>query len=171
MSTTHIHPATATATATSSRRSAARTAFAGLGLVTALALSGCAASASANAGDDDTGSGVDTDTTWVLVGGTDSEGALPVEAGDVTLIIGDGGIGGEVCNAYGGDFTGSVGTSSPGQISISEVFSTQMWCEADGLMELETRFHAALQSATEAQISGGTLHLNGDDVRLRFREG
>lgn len=147
------------------------TAFAGLSLITALALSGCAASASANAGDDDTGSVIDSDTTWILVGAEDAQGALPVEAGDVTLVIADGGIGGEVCNAYGGDITGSVGTTAPGEISISEVFSTQMWCEADGLMELETRFHEALQAATEAQVSGGTLHLNGEDVRLRFTQG
>lgn len=147
------------------------TAFAGLSLITALALSGCAASASASGGGDDAGSGIDADTTWVLVGGTDAAGALPVEAGDVTFVIADGGVGGEVCNAYGGDFGGSVGTTAPGEISISEVFSTQMWCEADGLMDLETRFLAALQSATEAQVSGGVLHINGDDVRLRFRQG
>ena len=145
------------------------TAFAGLSLITALVLSGCAASATAS-GDDDTGSDIDTDTTWVLVGGTDAAGSLPVEAGDVTLAIGDGGIGGEVCNAYGGDLLGSAGSTAPGEISISEVFSTQMWCEADGLMDLETRYLAALQSATEAQVSGSILHLNGDDVRLRFRQ-
>lgn len=167
MSTTRRHPTTLTRR----HRTSARTAITGLALVSAVALGGCAASASANAGDDDTGSAIDGDTTWILVGAEDGDGALPVEAGDVTLVIADGGIGGEVCNAYGGDFTGSVGTTAPGEISISEVFSTQMWCEAEGLMELETRYHEALQAATEAQVSGGVLHLNGDDVRLRFTQG
>ena len=107
----------------------------------------------------------------MLVSASDANGPLPVDAGPVTLVIDDGGIGGEVCNAYGGNFTGTVGHGSADEIAISELFSTMMWCEADGLMDLENRYLRALESATKAQLIEGALVLAGDDVRLRFERG
>jgi heat shock protein HslJ len=129
----------------------------------ALSLTGCASSAVA---DDSAPEG-----TWMLVSASDAAGPLPVAAGPVTLVIDDGGVGGEVCNLYGGDITGSFGHTSPRDITIREVFSTQMWCEADGLMDLESRYLQALESATKGQLIEGSLVLVGDDVRLRFERG
>ena len=111
------------------------------------------------------------DGTWMLVSASDANGPLPVDAGPVTLVIDDGSVGGEVCNAYGGTVTGTVGRTSAGEITISEVFSTMMWCEADGPMDLENRYFRALESATKAQLIEGSLVLAGDDVRLRFERG
>jgi heat shock protein HslJ len=142
---------------------AARVALAASAGVLAMGLAGCAASASADS--------TAPDGTWMLVSASDANGPLPVDAGPVTLVIDDGAIGGEVCNAYGGTFTGIVGQTAAGEISITEVFSTMMWCEADGLMDLENRYFRALESATKAQVIEGALVLAGDDVRLRFERG
>lgn len=149
---------------TRARRSAiARLGLAATAGVLAMGLAGCASSASA----DSSAPG----GTWMLVSASDANGPLPVDAGPVTLVIDDGGIGGEVCNAYGGTFTGTVGQTAAGEISITEVFSTMMWCEADGVMDLENRYFRALESATKAQLIEGALVLAGDDVRLRFERG
>ncbi|RZT66439.1 heat shock protein HslJ [Microcella alkaliphila] len=141
----------------------ARIALAATAGMLAMGLAGCAASASADSSA--------PDGTWMLVSASDANGPLPVDAGPVTLVINDGGVGGEVCNSYGGNVTGTVGRTSAGEIAISEVFSTMMWCEADGLMDLESRYVRALQLATKAQLIEGALVLAGDDVRLRFERG
>jgi heat shock protein HslJ len=81
-----------------------------------------------------------------------------------TLVFDADGVGGNgSCNTFGGDFQ-----VSNGKLTISQVFSTMMYCE--NVMDQEAAYLSALQEAAEFRIQGGNLQiLNADgQVTLIF---
>ena len=101
---------------------------------------------------------------WVLTSGADSAGELDITITDVTLVIDEDGVSGRVCNSFGGTLSGS-----PTNLSVSSLYSTEMWCETpQGIMELEQRFLTDLGSVTSANLDGDQLTLTGADVTLGF---
>jgi heat shock protein HslJ len=92
-----------------------------------------------------------TGTQWQLV----SIDSAPVLADtNITLSLNANGQAGgsSGCNSYGGSYTISAGS-----ITISDLFSTMMACLDDGIMQQETAYLAALQTATQIERSGETL--------------
>lgn len=145
-----------------------RTTFAHTNLAVAalavLALAGCAST-----GGDAAAGGGDASIAgdWSLVSGTDAESTFEVDGPTVTLTIGEkadqnaGGV--SACNTYGATIIGG-----PGTIEVGQVFQTEMACEPDSVMELESRYLAALAASTTAEIEGSELVLTGEGTALRF---
>jgi heat shock protein HslJ len=100
------------------------------------------------------------DTSWQLAEFGPAD-AIQTASGEVTLIFSPGNIIGGVggCNSYGGSYTFD-GTA----FSVSNVASTEMACADNSLMQLESAFTAALNSATG-------LAMNGDELRITYPEG
>ena len=104
---------------------------------------------------------------WVLVSGTDAEGSplALVPGRDVTLDIeaGKGEVGGtSACNHYFATLT-----QEGARVGLTGVGSTEMGCEP-GVMELESRYHAALAGVDHAERTAGTLTLSGSTVGLVY---
>jgi heat shock protein HslJ len=104
------------------------------------------------------------DTSWQLAefGAAD---AMQTANGDVTLIFSPGNIIGGVsgCNSYGGSYTFD-GTT----FGVSNVASTEMACADNSLMQLESAFSAALNSATGLTMDGDELLITYPEGTLRF---
>ena len=101
---------------------------------------------------------------WVLTSGSDATGELDITITDVTLVVGDDGVSGRVCNSYGGTISGS-----PTDLSVSSLYSTEMYCTTpEGIMELEQRFLSDLGAVTGAVVDGNQLTLTGADITLGF---
>jgi heat shock protein HslJ len=104
-------------------------------------------------------------TDWLLVshGPADNPTAVlpnaPVTIGFDNL----GEFGGQACNHYGGTLTLDGRTLEMGQIS-----QTLMACVDEGVMEQETAYTAALQSATSLYRDGDQLVITYDGGELRF---
>ena len=98
-------------------------------------------------------------TTWGLTSYNNGKGALasPLAGSDSTAVFGaDGNVAGSGgCNSY------SAAYEVDGlRISISQATSTMMACaEPEGIMEQETAYLAALQTATRYEIEGDELVL------------
>ncbi|MFN8093163.1 MAG: META domain-containing protein [Vicinamibacteria bacterium] len=58
------------------------------------------------------------------------------------------------CNSYGGS-----AKAASGRLTVGELASTLMACQADGVMPQESRYLAALQAATAYAVAGGELRL------------
>lgn len=107
-------------------------------------------------------------TFWVLESFEEQgEVTAVLEGAPVTLEFGEAGLvgGSGGCNSYGGQVVIGEGT-----ISFSEVVSTLMACADEGLMDQEARFHQALESASEYQLSGDRLQIfyDGGEGVLTF---
>jgi heat shock protein HslJ len=101
---------------------------------------------------------------WVLTSGSDATGELDITITDVTIVVGDDGVSGRVCNSYGGTISGS-----PTDLSVSSLYSTEMYCTTpEGIMEFEQRFLSDLGAVTGAVVVGDQLTLTGADVTLGF---
>lgn len=155
----------------------------------ALLLGGCAAGGSADGPSAGEGPGGNSTTpvdrpvpltgSWLLVSGTDEAGAFwpgadGTEENPVTLNLGDdGGLGGVAsCNTYGlgGEVEESDQQPLPmmsGDIDISDVFSTMMYCD-EPIMDVENRYLEALRNVDLAERDDSTLVLSSDDHELIF---
>jgi heat shock protein HslJ len=103
--------------------------------------------------------------SWVLVEGQGPDGEVPlVEEAPITLDVEDGEIGGTAaCNTYGGtvDVDGQ-------QLSIRELYQTEMACEPTRIMDSEAAYLRALQAVDAHARDGDRLELTGEDTRLVF---
>jgi heat shock protein HslJ len=121
------------------------------------------------AGCGDTGAGAGDATAapegeWVLVEGSGPDGPIALVEGHVpTLTIDDGSWGGTVCNHYFAE-----AEVDGDRVSISGVGGTEMACLADGAMESEAAYYAALGGVERHHRVGDRLVLSGSDVELVF---
>lgn len=102
-------------------------------------------------------------THWQLVS---LDGADLAAGTAITLSFGpDGSAGGSGgCNTYGGSYT----LDADGRIAFTGVFSTMMACDP-AIMDQETAYFAALQSASAYQLVAGQLVITyGDGQKLVF---
>jgi heat shock protein HslJ len=107
-----------------------------------------------------------TGTQWQLVS---MAGEPAIEGTAVTLNFGvEGSAGGAAgCNSYGATYT-TDGTS----ITFSEVFSTMMACLDEALMEQETIYLMALQTAAAYEMTEAQLIITyGEGEQLVFERG
>lgn len=102
---------------------------------------------------------------WVLVSGTDDQGAWTKGSeGATRLTVADGQVSGQICNSWGGDII--INGSS---VKITSLYSTEMWCETpDGIMDRETRFLKDLAAVTTIELVDGFLRLSGGGVDFKF---
>jgi heat shock protein HslJ len=77
-----------------------------------------------------------------------------------------GGSGG--CNSFGADYSANTDT---GAISFTNLISTLMACQAEGVTELEAQYFEALGAASTYQLSAGSLTLSGGGHTLVFVQG
>ena len=93
------------------------------------------------------------DTRWVLVslgGDPPLAGRAPSAEFAADQISGSAG-----CNTYFGTYT-----ASDGEITIGDLAVTEMWCmEPEGVMDQETAFLTALNSAASYRVDGQRLEL------------
>lgn len=69
------------------------------------------------------------------------------------------------CNSFGGSYQADA---SAGAITFSDLISTLMACEGEGIGEAEALYFLALNAATNYTISGGTLTITGGTHTLIF---
>jgi len=129
--------------------------------VVAAALSGCASQAgneiAAPVGDE-------LDGSWQLTAGTDASGTFDLGDTAITLDVdGKRASGNSGCNSYTGDFGGTADG-----VTFGPFASTQMYCEPDSLMKLESRYLEALETVDTAAIDDDTLTLSLDDDVLQL---
>jgi len=125
------------------------------------ALAGCSGSTASPGGGSDQLEG-----SWQLTSGIDAEGSIPLTAdAPVTLNFADNASGTAACNSYFATVLGG-----PGTIEVSGVGSTEMYCIDESVMEVESRYLAALGAANRAVYEGEELVITGPDVELRFDE-
>ena len=103
-------------------------------------------------------------TRWEVVQYNNGRGAVTTLIADtrMTTEFGtDGQVTGSAgCNTYFGSYT----VSSSSDIAIGALGTTSLMCaEPEGVMEQETEFIAALQSATTYRIDGNSLELRSGD--------
>jgi heat shock protein HslJ len=115
-------------------------------------------------GGSDPGSGIGLAGSWVLVEGTGPAGPIVlVDDWRITMLIQGSEVGGNACNHYGG--TLAVAGNA---LRITELFTTDMACEPQAVMDAEAAYGAALTAATRWVREGDTLTLSGPDVMLRY---
>lgn len=103
---------------------------------------------------------------WTLIEARDADGEIDVSATAIVLTADESTVRGSVCNTFSGPY--SVRGST---LRIEELAATEMWCESpDGIMELESRFLAALPATHTVEFEGTNLVLTGDDIRLVFAQ-
>lgn len=137
-------------------------------VLAATVLSGCATSAGDRTGDDEETSVGSIIGEWQLTKGSDADGGWRINGTPVTLVIADDSVAGQgPCNGFGGDV--EVDGSA---ITIGSIVSTKMACTDDARTRLETRYFAALENVTTAELGGtadlSTLTLSGPDETLKF---
>jgi heat shock protein HslJ len=101
-------------------------------------------------------------TRWVL----ESIGDTPVVPGsEVTLQFdADNQAGGNAsCNSYGGTYT-----LTGSQIAFTDIVSTLMACADESMMEQETAYLGALNSAQQVSVEGNRLTISYDGGQLNF---
>lgn len=107
-----------------------------------------------------------TDTAWDVVNYNNGREAVVgiLEGTEITAYFGaDGAVAGNAgCNQYFADYT-----TDGSNISIGQPGSTMMFCaEPEGVMEQESEYLAALQSAATYSISGDMLQMRTADDAL-----
>jgi len=91
--------------------------------------------------------------SWLL---TSLNGTPVVSGSTVTLTFDKKSLGGSGgCNSYGGDYT-LRGT----KLSMENIYSTEMYCEASGMMDQEAQYFELLSKAESFSISGDVLTLS-----------
>lgn len=104
--------------------------------------------------------------TWRLASGSVDGAALtPIDSAPVTFRVDNGEVGGRsACNWYGGPISITAGA-----VAIGPALNmTEMACLADGVMDLESGYLAALPRVTTVSREGEDLLLWGEGVELRF---
>jgi heat shock protein HslJ len=106
-------------------------------------------------------------TRWRLVSYGQPGSETPVMEGtEVNLQFEDdnqsGGFGG--CNTFGAQYEVSDGN----QLSVTNIVSTLMACNDEGLMDQETRYLDALQSAESFELTGDSLMIRYGGGVLNF---
>ena len=97
--------------------------------------------------------------SWILTSATDATGSLTLDpTHPVTLEVGEhtGGI--AACNSYGATYEGG---------RFTKISQTEMGCKPASVMEIESRYLAAL-AATTAVEAGTGLTLTGPGIELTF---
>lgn len=95
-------------------------------------------------------------SAWELVSLGD---ALTVPGTNVTLSFEKDNLGGNGgCNSYGGEFK-----IKGDKLTIGSVYSTEMYCEAEGIMDQEARYFQLLSSVESFSIAGEELILTNTD--------
>lgn len=147
--------------------------------ISLLALAGCAGSASDVGSDEpplDSGPGYGDgqtpggpipvegiDGAWTFLDGIDASGTMTVDA-TVTLVISGGSIVGQsACNSYVGALDGE-----PTDFMVKNLTRTERACPDTALMEFDDRYFSALDLATTAVPTGGSLVMQGDGVTMNF---
>ncbi len=105
------------------------------------------------------------DSSWLLIS-IQKDGQIIAPAATVyaTLIFGTDSVGGHAgCNTYGGNYT-----LSNGQLVMSQLFSTMMFCENNNAMDVETALMQALNAVTGYQIEGDSLTLSIEGGQATF---
>jgi len=130
-------------------------------VVAALALAGCA---SQGANDVAAPVGDELDGSWLLTAATDASGTFDLDDLAITLDVdGRQASGNSGCNSYTGDFAGTADG-----VAFGPFASTQMYCEPDSTMKLESRYLKALETVDTATIDDDTLTLSLDDDVLQL---
>jgi len=107
------------------------------------------------------------DTSWVLDSLGPQNNQRPVLAGsNVTLsFTGDSEASGNAgCNSYGGTYESNL----EGELTFGDLFHTEMYCVAPGLMDQEQEFLDALMGANRYEYVDGALHISGVGTLLIF---
>jgi heat shock protein HslJ len=108
--------------------------------------------------------GDELDGSWVLTAATDASGTFELDDVAITLDVdGKRASGNSGCNSYTGDFGGTADG-----VAFGPFASTQMYCEPDSTMKLESRYLAALETVDTAAIDDDTLTLSLDDDVLQL---
>ena len=95
-------------------------------------------------------------TSWQL---TSLRKTFPLEGSSITLNFDKDSLGGSGgCNSYGGEYK-----VSGEKLTISSVFSTEMYCEAAGLMDQEAAYYELLSKVTGFSLEGDVLTLTTED--------
>jgi heat shock protein HslJ len=100
-------------------------------------------------------------TSWLLL---EINGQPVLEGSDPTLVFESESVGGDgSCNVFGGEYE-----IENGKLTISNIFSTLMYCEETS--DQETAYLAALQEAVGYQVKNGNLQILNSDgqVTLSF---
>lgn len=106
------------------------------------------------------GSGQLEGTNWALTGfggpGEESPIQLVLPDAPVTLSFQAGGImgGSGGCNSYGGNYMVDGST-----IAFDQIVTTEMACLAEGVMDQEAKYYAALASAQSFELTDGGLRI------------
>jgi heat shock protein HslJ len=132
-------------------------------LLSALLLSACGSPTSTPVTDNEL-----QGTSWVLqsIDGNDQVGeviggqAVTLTFASDTQVDGSGG-----CNGFGGDYRSDVRTTT---VSFTNIVSTLMACQAEGVGEIESQYFSALAAATDYELSGDTLTITGGGYILVF---
>lgn len=102
-------------------------------------------------------------TSWQLIHIDDH--TIPPGA-NVTINFQDGQASGTAaCNNYGGEYTYTSG----GDFTTSQMMTTLMACQDNGLMDLEFAYLQVLGGVNSAKVDGAQLILMGDQGQLVFR--
>jgi heat shock protein HslJ len=99
-------------------------------------------------------------TAWVLVSYGAPGAETPVVAGSTVTLefeAGDQAGGSAGCNSYGGHYR-----VDGDAISFSEMVQTLMACEDEQVMEQEAQYLAALETASQFELSGDSLAITYD---------
>lgn len=103
------------------------------------------------------------DGSWTLTAGRDADGPLALLPDrPVTLEVAGDTVRGQVCNSYSA--TPATGTG----LLLAGLGATEMGCLPAAVMELETRYLAALGAVTTAHGTADELVLSGGDVELQY---
>jgi len=103
------------------------------------------------------------DGEWQFTAGSDAAGDIVVNGVPVTLLLSQGSVSGQApCNTY----TGGV-SDDDGTLYFSPIAQTLMACD-DTLMDLESRYLAALQTSDAGSVEGEQLTLTGPGTSLQF---
>jgi heat shock protein HslJ len=102
-------------------------------------------------------------TTWQL---KSMNNAAIVDGTNITLNFDKDALGGSGgCNSYGGDYK-----LQGEKLTVSSVFSTEMYCEAAGLMDQEAAYYEMLNQVTGLSLDGDVLTLTtGDGGSMVFQ--
>lgn len=107
-------------------------------------------------------------SSWVLqsLDGNDQVGAA-IGGQPVTLTFADGARieGSGSCNGFGGDYETNASVDTVG---FSNIVSTLMACEAEGVGEVESSYFEALGQVTKYSMAGDMLTLTGGGHTLVF---
>lgn len=105
---------------------------------------------------------------WTVTGYNNGRGGVTtlVASTEINVLFGaDGTASGSAgCNNFTGPFSADGAV-----VSIGPLAATMKMCAADGVMEQESQFLAAMQNSTRWEIRGDRLELRNDDGALQVR--